>query len=143
MSGVWATNLHDDYGDDESGYLASPPISMVGCEGMTITLSVEHWYSTEIEMDGGNIQVSTDGGANWGVVHATGHPYDVSSVYSNLDPPKGQPAFVGSDEVWRTSTVDLSAHAGKPDVRVRFVFGSDGSIDRDGWYIDTVKVTAQ
>ncbi len=142
VTGVWATNLTGDYVDGESSALDSPSISLVGCEGMPVAIEVRHWYETEPGFDGGNFSISVDGGNNWTVVEACGHPYDDNSLNAAYVPPDNQPGFTGRDATWHTSTIDLSPYLGEPDVRLRLVFGSDASSIQDaGWYIDTIEVT--
>jgi hypothetical protein len=41
--------------------------------------------------------------------------------------------------VWKKAVVDIDAYAGET-VRFRFRLGSDGSVSREGWYVDDVKV---
>ncbi len=141
---MWATNLSGNYNTGESSALDSPSISLVGCEGMAVNLHVTHWYDIEAgRWDGGNFSISTDGGNNWTVVEACGHPYDHTGLSTTYVPPDNQPGFTDHDQTWRTSTIDLTPYLGQPDVRLRLVFGSDSSNEETGWYIDTVEVTVQ
>ncbi|MBW1717662.1 MAG: S8 family serine peptidase, partial [Deltaproteobacteria bacterium] len=43
---------------------------------------------------------------------------------------------------WLSATTDLGAYDGNSAAYIRFRFVSDGSITKDGWYIDDVTVTA-
>ncbi len=142
-TGMWATNLSGGYVDDESSYLESPSISLADCQGKTVSVRVRHWYDIESGYDGGNIQISTDGGSTWQVAMPTGHPYDEVSLGATYSPPFGQPGFSGPDAQWRESFVDLTPYVGSTDVRLRFVFGSDFLITYSGWYIDEVEVLVQ
>ncbi|RMH00552.1 MAG: hypothetical protein D6705_00135 [Deltaproteobacteria bacterium] len=142
-TGMWATNLSGDYLDDESSYLESPPVSLADCQGKTVQVRVRHWYDIEPGYDGGNIQISIDGGNSWQIVTPTGHGYDEISLDASYVPPAGQPGFSGFDDQWRESFVDLTPYIGEPDVRLRFVFGSDFLINYAGWYIDEVEVLVQ
>ncbi len=142
-TGMWGTNLFGNYNTDESSYLESPSISLADCQGYAVSVRVRHWYDIEPGYDGGNIQISTDGGNSWQVVTPTGHPYDELSLNASYSPPAGEPGFSGFDAVWRDSFVDLTPYVGSADVRMRFVFGSDFSVEYDGWFIDEIEVVVQ
>ena len=51
----------------------------------------------------------------------------------------GLQAWCGDTQEWLNSVVDLSSHAGQ-DVTFRFRLGTDNLINREGWYIDDIKV---
>lgn len=141
--GVWATNLDGSYAPDESAYLEAPPIDLSNCGGNSVFVEIVHWYDIENNFDGGNFQVSIDGGQTWDVVPALGHWYDTNDLGASFVPPAGQPGFTSGDMTWRTSIVDLGPYLGEADVRFRFVFGSDASVQYDGWYIDSYEVIVQ
>jgi hypothetical protein len=105
-----------------------------------VTVRFEHWYDIEDYRDGGNVSVSTNDGASWTVLEPTGHEYNEPNIHSSYSPPRNESGFSDDDETWRTSTIDLTPYVGEPDVRLRFVFGSEESISRGGWYIDTVEI---
>ena len=51
-----------------------------------------------------------------------------------------EPGFTNSNGGWELVTFDLGFYCGQT-VQIKFRFGTDGSITRDGWYIDGVVVT--
>ncbi len=77
-------------------------------------------YDFESGFDYGHVQVSTDTsqGASW---------VDLATV-------------TGSQSSWEEVTVNLSSFAGSSRVFIRFLVTSDGSVTRDGWYIDDVSL---
>ncbi len=79
-----------------------------------------HRYSLESVYDQGVVQVSTNAGASW------------------QTPPSA--TFTGNQENWTREQLDLGVCAGAPDVRLRFRLQTDGSVVKDGWYIDDVNV---
>jgi hypothetical protein len=139
---VWATALGGDYTEDQSSYLASPSFSLEDCAGASVYLSFAHLYQFG-SGDGGTVQLSTDGGASWTTIEPSWHGYCPGTLEMPWSPPGGEPGFCdGDDEAWIHSLVPLDDVAGEPDVRVRFVFGSDGIIEQAGWYIDAVATEA-
>ncbi|UCE65915.1 MAG: choice-of-anchor J domain-containing protein [Candidatus Zixiibacteriota bacterium] len=111
--------------------LTSPEVTI----GEQATLTFYHWYTTENGFDGGNVKISTDGGANWTLITPVdGYDGILSTSYQN--PIGGQQAFYGSNGFWQQETFDLSAYAGE-SIKIKFDYGSDISIiGGDGWYID-------
>ena len=109
--------------------------------GVSIQLTLTHWYSTQSAQDGGlvaadvnedNLDVYTT------LVPNAGYPGSLTTGLCNgLE---GNPAFTGNSGGWRTDTFDLTSYGGRR-IYLAFVFGSDrfGS-GHEGWYVDTVKV---
>ena len=111
-------------------------------------ITLEFWSWQEIEdrssgcYDGGVVEASTDGGANWTQLPSSSMltvPYDgpVSTCCDN--PLQGEEAWCGDPRDWTFKVVDLSAYAGQ-NVTLRFRLGTDSSVSREGWYIDDVRV---
>jgi hypothetical protein len=139
-------------GGDESGvlHLDSPSITLQS--GVVAPrLTFDHWVATEAGFDGGNVNISVDGGP-WTLVPATSftfNPYNMTlatAAQGNTDPLAGQPAFSGSDGgsvegSWGRSFVNLAPHVGPgQSFRVRFSLGSDGCGGLFGWYMDDFTV---
>jgi bacillolysin len=89
--------------------------------------------------DGGVLEYSTNGGANWqdagSLSIANGYNGAISTGEGN--PLGGRPAFVGESNGYRSSRVDLSSLAGQ-SVRFRFRIGSTDNFDAYGWFLDDV-----
>jgi bacillopeptidase F (M6 metalloprotease family) len=134
---VWATRLGGDYPSSSDATLDIPPITLSAGKPYAI-LTFWHWYYIETNWDGGNVKVSTDGGATWDIVTPLGG-YDGIASSANAGIP-GEPCFTGyNNDFWQEELFDLSAYAGQ-QVMIRFHFGSDGSVQRSGWYIDDVRL---
>lgn len=94
--------------------------------------------------DGGNVQISNDGGETWTVLNPTGIPYNCTSLYGFgyvfNDP---APGWGGAHE--GVVNVDLGAYIGDT-VSVRFVFCSDAGYDTQddagmyGMLVDSINV---
>jgi Immune inhibitor A-like, MAM domain/FlgD Ig-like domain len=133
---VWATVLGGDYPASANATLDLPAITIASDRPYAV-FSFWHWYHMENVYDGGNIKVSTDGGATFQVVTPAGG-YDGTASSGNAGIP-GEPCFTNAHESWQQEVFDLSAFAGE-QVIIRFAFGSDGSVQYPGWYIDDVRL---
>ena len=69
-----------------------------------------------------------------------GNTFDTAQVLVN-----GDEVYLSdgdSDDAWREVVLDLSAYDGLADVTVDFLFSTTGVVERVGWYIDDVSITA-
>jgi Zn-dependent metalloprotease len=139
-------------GGDESGvlHLTSPAIKLPN--GVSAPLvSFDHWVSTEIGFDGGNLKLSVNGGA-WQVVPSGSFTYSPYNVLlagpGNSNPMAGEEAWSGADEgsnkgSWGTSRVDLTGLAAPGDsIRLRYDLGNDCGTGALGWYVTDVRAYA-
>jgi bacillopeptidase F len=113
---VYATNLDGKYDNGMNATLVLPPVDLP--EGNSY-LQFKHWHSFEQSSSGrawdyGHVFVSTD-----------------QQEWTQLQ------MFQGESGSWLDGEVDLSAYNGQ---RVYLAFNafSDGSVVKDGWYIDDV-----
>ncbi|GAA5484465.1 hypothetical protein [Haloferula sargassicola] len=83
-------------------------------------LAFQHRHSLEMGYDFGRVEVSTDSGASW----------ETAALAE----------FTGDLAWMKREQFDLSAYAGEPLVRFRFRLLTDGSVVKDGWWIDDVVV---
>jgi subtilisin family serine protease len=134
---VWATVLAGNYPSSANAMLTTPAITLAASKPYAI-LTFWHWYSMESAYDGGNVKISTDGGATWNVI-APVNGYDGTANGSNAGI-AGEPCFTGTtNQFWQQEVFDISAYAGQ-QVMFAFHFGSDGSVNYAGWYVDDVLV---
>jgi hypothetical protein len=124
--------------DEQS--LISPTLQ-VG--GGPLTLSFQHRFAFEIGgWDGGVVEITTDGGANWtdvGVVYN-------GSTNAGTSAPIGanRPAFVNRNTGWPNfvnASVSLGTTYAGQDVRIRFRIGADETTGAPGWDIDNISLT--
>jgi subtilisin family serine protease len=133
---VWATVLAGNYPASANGKLETPTITLAASKPYAI-LSFWHWFATESSYDGGNVKISTDDGATWNIITPlTG--YNGTASTANVGIP-GEPCFIGTTtgNYWHQEAFDVSAYAGN-QVKFRFHFGSDPSVQYAGWYVDDV-----
>jgi Zn-dependent metalloprotease len=138
-------------------YLTSPDITVGAASDLagSARLSFTHSVETEIGFDGGTVQISKDGGANWINVPASAYEFNEPTVLAttaagSTNPLQGKDGFTGTDggktqSDWGTSIIDLSdpalAVANGSTINVRFAIGRDGCGGVIGWYVDDIKVT--
>ncbi|HSH05436.1 MAG TPA: zinc-dependent metalloprotease family protein [Anaerolineae bacterium] len=146
-NGVYAPDpiIGDCQGNNEDGViqLFSPSISTAGMANMFV--SFDHYMSSELSWDGGNLSVRVNGG-NWQLIQSSDFVVNAYNGSMSGSPLAGQDAFTGANGgsvngSWGTSTVDLSAYANPGDsIEIVWEFGTDECNGQDGWYIDDVRV---
>jgi hypothetical protein len=94
-----------------------------------------------VSYDGGVVEYSSNGGADWNDVGAlfthNGYNATLSPSFGNLL--GGRSAFGDISKGYTSSRVDLSSLAGQ-SVRFRFRIGTDNVIDDLGWFIDDIRI---
>ena len=53
----------------------------------------------------------------------------------------GEPGYDGYQDEWVNEFIDLPAYVHEPEVSVRFILRSDGSIEEDGFYFDDFTIS--
>ena len=130
----WGTVLTGNYQNNACCYLDTPPINLIG----PVTMTFYHWYSIENSYDGGNVKISIDGGNTWNLLTPVGGYPGATNTAQTCIP--SEPAYTLSGMVWTQAEFDLSAYSGNMAI-VRWTFGSDGSVQYPGWYIDDVAIS--
>lgn len=129
------------YANSAYGALISPEIAL----GLNSQLHFHHWMDAEIHTtagmcwDGGMVQISVNGGAWTQITPVGGYPY---RIYTNPASPFPANTYVYSGtHDWQEAIFDLSEYSGT--ARIRFLFGTDGAVTGEGWYIDDVRVDSE
>jgi len=78
-----------------------------------------HHFETEKNYDYCRVEISRDNGQNWTALQK----------------------HHGSQPDWKKESIDLSEYEGSQSIKIRFRLTSDGGTQRDGWYIDDVKIS--
>ena len=132
----WGTNLSGVYDNTASASLTSPVYNISDLTNPM--LQINHWYSIESYWDGGNVKMSADSGATWTLLlPEEDYPEDAVSTANTGIP--GEQAYSGTfnGNFWHTVQFAIdSLSAADTLVQFRFDFGSDGSVQYAGWYID-------
>ena len=142
--GSWSWKMGDtstgDYLPLDNGALQTEAFTL---NGEAASLKFWHWMEAEASpvypgeaYDGGLLEISVNGGA-WTLVTPQGGYTHAVRAGLNSPFPIGTPVFSGSFD-WTQEELDLTGVSGS--VRVRFRFGSDGAIQKEGWYVDDIVV---
>lgn len=156
---LWVTAPGISYSDQPSlSLLTFPEVNVAGYPNAQ--LEFWHWYDFEHSAvpgpgelggkihDGGQIQLSTDGGQSW-IVATPEWGYNGEVVQSESNPLAGTPAFGGSSFGWRRVRVplpDAAAEAYRFEVQSRLAFGtgsgnaSSTTHNFSGWAVRDVRV---
>lgn len=141
-------------GGDVSGqYTVDSPEITVPAGATGVHLRFDHYVATELEFDGGQVEISKNGGAyqlipqNQYLFNApNAHLSDPPPVGNNTNPNAGEFAWNGTNTgeqggSWGTTVANL-ANMVKPGdkVKIRFTFGQDGCNGVDGWYVDNIRL---
>ena len=102
------------------------------------TAKLSFWtkYDIEKKWDCGVVLISTNNGSTW---TAIGGPLSVPASGSGKQTPAGIPVYDGTLGTWTQEDIDLTAYANK-QIKIRFELRSDGSQNKDGWYVDDIDV---
>ena len=113
---VYATDLGGTYDNSANMSLQMPPIDLP--DGASF-LQFKQWHELERNYDYGHVFVSTDG-EEW-----------TQAIRVN-----------GNSEGWIDGEVDLSQYGGQR-IYIAFNVTSDGSVVKQGWYLDDVKLSGE
>ncbi len=108
-------------------------IDLTGALGAELEFATQ--WDIETDWDYGQILISTNNGSTW---------TPLAGLYTNLGTgsfqPNGQPLYDGTQTTWVNETINLSSYIGQ-NVKFRFLLRSDGSVNKDGWYVDDIKLS--
>jgi hypothetical protein len=135
---AWVTNLTGLYNNSEFSYLISPCFDLSSAT-VDPLLRFDHIFNGEACCDESWVEVSIDGGNSWTKVGLFGQGLNWynDGGFQWWDGTSGNPGE------WRVAQHTLDGTAGESDVRVRFIFSSDGSVQSDGFGVDNIYVSDQ
>lgn len=132
------------YNPNEDSQVNSPCFDMTNFEGTPWVALDVNWYS-EGSYDGAALQTSVDDGKTWQTVGAVGDPnnwYTDNSLDSRAGGSSDGWAGTGtsSSNGWKRAKHVLPMSLAGKQVRFRIAFGSDGSVQYDGFSFDNFTV---
>lgn len=133
------------YANNDNSWVEGPCFDFTNLCDPVISASV--WWNAEFSWDGMNIVTSIDGGNTWQLQGAFGDQMNWYTDNTINGAPGGyQQGWSGRNSTtngsggWVTARHHLSGVAGQPNVKVRFTFGTDGSVTDDGVAFDNVLI---
>jgi len=133
---VWGTNLAGDYGPNMQEFLYSPFFNFQNVTNAT--LKFRHWYLTDNQQDGMQVQVSVNGGISWSTLGFYNDPFG-SNWYNTIT--SGMHYFSGSSVGWEESSMSLATFNNSPNpIQFRFRFFSNSSGESEGWALDDFSI---
>ncbi|MFQ6103653.1 MAG: hypothetical protein ACE5OP_05090 [Candidatus Glassbacteria bacterium] len=136
VNNAWETGGPENYPDYDCSWLDSPIIHMKESASF---LFFRHHLTVEPGWDGGNVQVSVDGGQTFEVIHPIrGYPFPPPVGVQCPEGLDGE-VYSGFTEQYETAVFDIGNLAGQY-VIIRWLFESDGFNNFQGWIIDDVRV---
>lgn len=137
---AWVTNLAGDYTANANTHLISPCYDFSSLSNDPV-LSFALWTNTQVNYDGVAVFMSFDQGDSWqrvGSENDSDWYNSTSSFFPGLD---GSGIFSGlSAYQWDTVSHSLAGAAGKPSVKLMYVFRSSGYTHFEGVGIDDISI---
>ncbi len=141
----WVTNLTGNYNNDDASWVLGPCFDFSNLSFPQIKMEV--WWSSEFSWDGAVLQYSIDAGTSWLDIGLFGDPnnwYTDSTINGLAGLGSTQHGWTGignnSSGGWVLAEHDLSSLGGFSSVLLRVAFGSDGSVQEEGFAFDNVLI---
>lgn len=133
-STAWVTDTKSNYLSLDSSGLFTPIFEVV--PNQCYQLSFYHNFYTEQFQDGGVVEYSGNGGLNWSILGQAFETNWMNSDYvSALNPIDPTAGWTGNSGGWVYAEHDFKSDS-SDQILFRFRFGSDVSVQYDGWAID-------
>jgi hypothetical protein len=131
----------NSYTDSKSGnYINSDTVTMTMTNSINLSTytnpKLSFWtkYDIENNWDYGQVEISTNNGSTW---------TPLAGNYTNLGTgsfqPNGQPLYDGTQTNWVREEISLAGYTSS-QVKLRFKLLTDGSVQKDGWYVDDISI---
>jgi len=131
----------NSYTDSKTGnYLANATVTMTLTNPIDLStysnprLSFWTKYELESNWDYGQVEVSTNNGSTWMPLSG-----NYTEPGQGTFQPNGEPLYDGTRSAWVNEEMNLSNFT-SANVKLKFELKSDGSIQKDGWYVDDIGV---
>jgi len=100
------------------------------------------WTAFDIESryDGGVVEITTDEQLWNPATLSPGYNDTFRSSTDACGYDENEPAFSGTNLTWTKHNMDLSSYQGQ-DIKIRWSYSTDGSVNEEGWFLDDIEVT--
>jgi len=131
----------NSFTDSPSGnYVASATVTMTTLNPIDLMNAISpkliFWtrYDIESNWDYGQVKISTNNGSTWIALQGK-----YTEPGQGTFQPNGQPVYDGLRSAWVKEEISLAPYSNNM-IKLRFELRSDGSIHKDGWYVDDIGV---
>lgn len=138
-------NLNGLYNASENSWVLSPRFDFTNVNNPKIEVKV--WWNAEFSWDGMVLQSSINNGLSWQNVGAFGDPnnwYTDNTITGNPGGQQegwsGRVSSSNGSNGWVLASHMLTGLNNQPNVKLRFAFGSDGSVQDEGVAFDDVHI---
>ncbi len=148
-SPVWGVTT-SSYHSAPNSYTDSPSGQYTNSANVTMTLKdplnlssysnpkLRFWTKWDIEnsWDCGQVKLSTNNGVSW---------FPLQGLYTNAasgqgaQTPAGEPVYDAAQTTWVQEEISLSGLTSSQN-KLRFELRTDGSVTKDGWYVDDIGI---
>ena len=141
---AWVTNLTGLHPANENSAVESPAFNLSSLSDAKVQMDV--WWEAELSWDGAVLQSSVDNKGTWQTVGGvgTGTNWYTDNAIDGV-PGGQQTGWTGRHGVgsggWVTAVHEVDSLAGQSAVFFRVAFGSDGSVQDDGFAFDNFTIT--
>ncbi len=143
----------NNYNANENSWVESPCLDISNANGAEwVTLKL--WHESEFSWDGANLSASYDGGATWTIVGSFGTTMGVNWYTDNSingNPGGSQEGWTGRNSsnngsrgwICATHKLDSATMVNNGSVKFRVNFGTDGSVQDEGFAFDDFAIGYQ
>ena len=131
----------NSYTDSKTGnYISDATVTMTLTNSINLTSynnpRLVFWtkYNIESNWDYGQVDVSTNNGTTWFPLQGQYTEPGVGSFQ-----PNGEPLYDGLRTNWVREEMSLASYTAAQN-KIRFQLNTDGSVVRDGWYVDDIGI---
>ncbi|MCW8898003.1 MAG: fibronectin type III domain-containing protein [Flavobacteriales bacterium] len=138
-------NLNGTYNANENSWVLSPIFDFTNANNPKIEMEI--WWNSEFSWDGVVLQSSINNGASWQNVGAFGDTVNWYTDNSINGTPGGQQegwsgrnSSSNGSGTWVTASHMLDGLNNQSNVQLRVAFGSDGSVQDEGFAFDDIHI---
>jgi hypothetical protein len=91
-------------------------------------------FDIENNYDYGQVKISTNNGTSWAPLQG-----NYTNPGTGTFQPNGEPLYDGIQSTWVEEEISLAGYTSAQN-KLRFELRSDGSVNRDGWYLDDISI---